>query len=315
MAMMMVVTRGRPLSRFFVRLAIRLFRGVDWAHSQEWWPYLEIERALPDRPGRIIYRGREISQLFYFGDMASGRKDVIYIIGSGPSVADCNLAAIGEAEAVLLNGAISLATSEILSPFAIAIEDERFVWRHFSDIMPAVSSGAWCMLSTEAIRAICENDLRWLDDKRVVLIDDIRRPYRQKRIAPANLKDLYSVIIDPRTGAGFSHDPALGVFKGGSVVVSVMQFAVALKPRMIGLVGIDISNANQARFYEREGSQAFSGIVRGQSRIVSHLELAKACAEAEDIMVENFSERSILRKFGFCYSTRLAKSGSTSKND
>jgi hypothetical protein len=105
--------------------------------------------------------------------------------------------------------------------------------------------------------------------------------------------------------AGFSSAPDKGVFQGGSVAISALQFAMAADARQIGFAGIDISNAGDPRFYERRGETASSGIHGAEDRLLRHFAIAKAVADARGTTFVNYSEVSALRKIGVGYDSAL----------
>jgi hypothetical protein len=294
----------RPLSRSLIKLGARLFLGRNLAHAQDWFPGLSIDGK------RVVnYRGQPVVGLEGTDILLDGSRAWIHIVGSGPSVADADLSRLDPGGAILLNGAIHLAGGPVAAPLAIAVEDERFVYRHFELMREKIAAGQACLFSVAVLRAICEHDRGWLADKRVVLINDIRKPYGLPRRTPAQISGLDFVRLDPTGEYGFSLAPDRGVFQGGSVAVSVLQFAVALRPVMIGFVGIDIRNARQPRFYEEKGTSAFSGVADAEGRILGHIALAKAVAEEQGIGFVNFSPVSALADIEVPYDDRLVRTG------
>ena len=224
----------------------------------------------------------------------------IVIIGSGPSVRDADLSSLPDRSALLLNGAISLIGTQIPEPLAVAIEDERFVWRHFSLMRERlVRREAPLLLSPGVIRAICELDRAFLRDRPIILIDDIRKPYGLPRRDKTELESFDFVVLEGE--AGFSSDPDRGVFQGGSVAISALQFALATGAREIGFLGVDIANANAPRFYEKEGNVAYSGIAGAEARILAHIALALDVAEARGVRFSNHSTVSALGSIGLDY--------------
>ncbi|GEO83885.1 glycosyl transferase [Ciceribacter naphthalenivorans] len=296
----------RPFKRSIVKLATTVFFGKAWAHAQNWIPGLDLR--LPEAlegEGTIRFRGEPVGRLYHADLLRRAARGTVHIVGSGPSIAGVDFSKVGPGEAILLNGAINLIGSRIAEPLAIAIEDERFVWRHFALMREKIVSGAICLLSVGVIRAICENDRGWLANKRVILIDDLRKPYRTRRRSDEEIRALDFAVLDDG-GAGFSRDPARGVFQGGSVAVSALQFAVFCQPRSIGLFGIDISNAGDPRFYEKVGDTAGSGIAGAAGRIVAHFLLARQLCAERNIEIRNFSPVSALIGAGFPYDSRFA---------
>jgi hypothetical protein len=291
----------RPWHRSLVKTGARVLFGGSLAHIQDWFPGLSVVRSTATGRGEVRYKGDIVASLFGADALREQSNDPIYIVGSGPSVNDCDLTRLPEGGAILLNGAISLIAAPIATPLAIAVEDERFIWRHFDLLKRKVAVETVCLFSVAVLRAICENDRGFLADKRVVLIDDIRKPYGARRRSIEELGRLDFVRLNEAGTAGLSLLPDRGVFQGGSVAISATQFALYCRPQTIGLIGIDISNAREPRFYESAGDAAFSGIARAETRIIEHFVLAKAIAAQHGIALVNHSAVSALLKHGFSY--------------
>jgi hypothetical protein len=303
---LIVLGSERPWRRSIFRILMYVLWGRSGAHTQDWLPGLSL--TIPQQPfetGTIVYRGHSISPLLHPAVLKNSASQEIFIIGSGPSLRSNDLSLIGPRTAILLNGAISLLTEGIDAPLAIAIEDERFVWRHFQLMAEKIGAGSTCLFSTAVIRAICEINDDWLADKTVILIDNIRKPYGGKRREYSQLADLDFVRVHADE-AGFSSDPSKGVFQGGSVAISAFQFAAYCKPATIGFFGVDISNANGPRFYERIGSIAKSGIAHAKRRILAHVVLGIGVCIAQGTEVLNFSPISALSECGLPYDSRYA---------
>ena len=296
----------RPLSRSLIKLGARLLLGRSRAHAQDWFPGLAI-RQTPEGEREVLYRGAGVAKLLGSAVLRGGEGGTVTIVGSGPSVALADLSRLERGSAILLNGAIHLIGDGIAAPLAVAIEDERFVFRHFELIREKIAGGQGLLLSVAAVRAICEHDVSWLSDKRVILIDDIRKPYGFSRRKDAALRALDFVRLDPTGAYGISLDPDRGVFQGGSVAVSALQFALAARPKTVGFIGVDIRNADWPRFYERAGAVAFSGIAGAEQRILGHIALTKAVAEDRGIRLVNFSPVSALAEIGVAYDGRLLR--------
>lgn len=294
----------RPWHRSLIKSGARLFLGGSLAHVQDWFPGLSIVRS--QNISEVHYRGGKVASLAGMDRLRERSGDTIYIVGSGPSIRDCDLNGLEPGSAILLNGAIGTIGGQIDEPLAIAIEDERFVWRHIDMMRKKIGPGSLCLFSISVLRALCEIDKGWLADKTVILIDDIRKPYGARRRSLDDLKKLQYVRLDAEGSAGFSLSPDRGVFLGGSVAVSALQFALYCARREIGFLGIDISNAGEPRFYETDSDTAFSGIARAEGRIIEHLVLAREIAAERGISFVNYSPVSALLKYDFGYDDRLA---------
>ncbi|MGV1789242.1 glycosyl transferase [Rhizobium sp. A37_96] len=294
----------RPWHRSLIKSGVRLFLGGSLAHVQDWFPGLSIVRS--QNISEVHYRGVKVASLAGMDRLRERSGDTIYIVGSGPSIRDCDLRGLEPGSAILLNGAIGTIGNQIDEPLAIAIEDERFVWRHIGMMRKKIGPGSLCLFSISVLRALCEIDKSWLADKTIILIDDIRKPYGARRRSLDDLKKLQYVRLDAEGSAGFSLSPDRGVFLGGSVAVSALQFALYCAQREIGFLGIDISNAGEPRFYETGGDTAFSGIARAEGRIIEHLVLAREIAAERGISFVNYSPVSALLKYDFGYDDRFA---------
>lgn len=290
--------RDRPLARSVIKVLSSVFLGRKRAHYHSWLPFLTIVARDSSGVGRVVYRGREIADLKRGDHVAAACGEAIYIIGSGPSIAEQDLSALPLRSAMLLNGAIALIGEQITSPLAIVIEDERFVWRHFPMMRERIAPQHACLFSAGVLRAICEMDPTWLGGRPITLIDDIRKPYGRQRRTAVELGVLDHVRFSARGDAGFSTVPDAGVFQGGSVVISALQFACAMPVKTIGLIGIDISNAASPRFYETKGAVAYSGVADAEETILAHVALACTIANEHGIDIRNHSPVSALSKIG-----------------
>lgn len=296
----------RPWHRSLIKTGTRLLLGSARAHFQDAFPGLRIFRATAAATGTVHYRGRQVATLSSADVLRQKAGDNIAIVGSGPSIAQNDLSALSPRSAILLNGAISLWGGPIRTPLAIAVEDERFIWRHFDLLKQRVNGDTPCLFSVEVLRAICEIDPDFLADRTIILIDDIRKPYGIRRRRFDAIQAFDFVRRDAASNAGLSFDPDRGLFRGGSVAISALQFAMYCAPKTIGLFGIDISNAHQPRFYETKGASAASGIVEAEARIVAHFVLARSVARERGIDLVNHSPVSALVGAGFDYNGRFS---------
>ena len=297
----------RPLRRSIIKILAQVMLGKSRAHAQNAWPGLKLDIPLEEgAAGEVTYRGARIAPLLHPAHLRAAAGSEINIIGSGPSIRDNDVSGIASGSAILLNGAISLLGGDVEKALAVAIEDERFVWRHFSLMREKIRAGTICLFSPSVMRAICELDSGWLSDKHIILIDDIRKPYGGARRHNPALAELPFARLSDDGTSGFSDDPARGVFQGGSVAISALQFAIFCRPQRIGLFGIDISNADTPRFYETAGDTARSGVARAKERILGHVALAKTVCEERGIELLNFSAVSALGEIGLPYDGRFA---------
>ncbi|MCQ0969161.1 glycosyl transferase (plasmid) [Paracoccus sp. TK19116] len=225
---------------------------------------------------------------------------MIAVVGSGPSLRIQRIEALGDRTAILCNGAASL--SDRIRPLAVAVEDERFVFRH-QLMLAALDASIPLLLSPAAIRAWAEVDTASLRGRTVALIENLAKPVNASR------RSLSEVQTDVASdGSTFlSRDPDAGVVITGTVAFSALQFALAARPGKILLAGIDLSNDAQPRFYET-GDSAPSGLSAGLTRILAGFALAYREAQKQGTELTCASPVSALLPLGIPYDDTLTSS-------
>ncbi|MFV0299636.1 MAG: glycosyl transferase [Paracoccus sp. (in: a-proteobacteria)] len=277
----------RPLARKLIRFGFQAM-GRDRAHRQDLWPGLAIDR----RTGRVTWRGRPLFTLSPAAGIIPQNLPLIAVVGSGPSLKGQQIEALGDHTAILCNGAASL-TGRI-RPLAVAVEDERFVFRHHA-MLAALPRNTPLLLSPAAIRAWAERDPAPLENRSVALIENLERPPGAPR-RPLSDPALRDIVLRGHRGA-ISVAPDRGVVITGTVAFSALQFALAAAPERIVLAGIDLSNDTEPRFYESRDS-APSGLSAGIERILAGFALARDTAARRDIALSCASPVSALLGLG-----------------
>lgn len=284
----------RPLGRRLIRLGFRML-GRSRAHRQDMFPGLAIDRS----DGRVTWRGRPLTTLRSASQIIPHDLTTIAVVGSGPSLRDQRVEALGDGTAILCNGAATLA--DRIHPMAVAVEDERFVFRHHA-MLAALPRDIPLMLSPAALRACAERGTATLADRAVVLIDNLEKPAGRPR-RPLTDPALRDTVLRGQRGA-LSLDPDRGVVITGTVAFSALQFALAAGPERIVLAGIDLTNDSQPRFYEAADT-ARSGLSAGLDRILAGFALARQAADRRGIELTCASPVSALLDIGYPLSLRL----------
>lgn len=257
--------------------------GRRRAHAGDWAPSLRIEAAPYGPEKTVIFGGRLAGSLLPPSALADLAGSDITIVGRRLTPDEADMSALGSRSTLLLDGAIALVPETIARPLALLVEDERFVYRHFRDLMAGLDRSIPCLLSVAVVRAILEQDPDWLIDRPVILIDNLLKPYGENRRALAAFSRMLPVTVDAPSRAGVSLDPMLGVFQARSAVVPALQFALFCRPRIIGFVGVDISDMQSLR----------------------HIKLAKAVGEPRGAIFVTYSRSPSLETLGIPYSDRL----------
>lgn len=280
----------RPLSRKLIRLGFQAL-GRSRAHRQDIWPGLAIDRT----SGGVTWRGKPLLTLQPASRIVPPGLPMIAVVGSGPSLRDQRIEALGDGTAILCNGAATLAGR--IRPLAVAVEDERFVFRHHA-MLAALPRDTPLLLSPAALRAWAERGAATIEARPVALIDNLEKPVGAPRrdLSDATLRD---IVLRGHQGA-LSVDPAQGVVITGTVAFSALQFALAAGPAGILLAGIDLTNDSQPRFYEGADT-APSGLSTGLDRILAGFALARDIAARRDIALGCASPVSALLRIGIPY--------------
>jgi hypothetical protein len=297
---------NRPLSRYVIRSYLAILHGRDWSHKQDWWPGLTLELPRPNTPGKLCFRDELICDIRPWDELSPPSTEIT-VIGSGPSAAKQDFSSLPSGSAMLLNGAVHLLEGRIEGPpLAVVVEDERFIWRHFAELRELLAPQTTCLFSTSVMRAICEIDAGWLRTQRIFHIDFVQKPYGHPRPTDVELEAMDFLRWAPSKLAAISLAPNKGVFMGGSVVVTALQFALHWHPERIGFAGIDLSNANEPRFYETAGNTAKSRIVRAQDQILAAFSLARRESDRQGTALVNYSPVSALSTVDIPYDGRLS---------
>lgn len=269
----------RPPHRRAIKLAFACL-GSSRAHWQETWPGLRLERAAGGRPGRILHRGRPVAPLAPLSALGERAGETITIVGSGPSIREIDPGRL-PGYPILLNGALSLGLSG-----ALAVEDERFVWRHLAMMEERLTREMVRLFAPSVIRVLAARAPRLLTDGPVILMENLG-----KRAGEMRRDDL------PR----ISETPEEGVVVAGTVAFSALQMALGTDARRIALAGVDLGNATRPRFYETPGNAAPSGLTVGLDRILSHFRAAVDLAARRGIVIETVTPGSALERIGVPY--------------
>lgn len=293
----------RPWPRKLVKHGFQVLAGRARAHGQDVWPHLALEKPQGGAPGHILWRRAAVGALLPLADVQGLIADgQVLICGSGPSAAQADPARWVGGPVVLLNGALSLASSFTTSVVA-AIEDERFVWRHRPMIAAAEPIVSLWLLSPSVLRALLSLSPDWAQGRRIFLIDDLAKPVngRRRRLDDPALAACFAGQTEPRV----SLRPDIGVVPVGTVGFSAAQIALGAGAPAIGFLGVDLGSAAGPRFYEKAGDQAKSGILDAMESILAHFAALMRVAEANGVALRCHSATSALLGLGIARDASL----------
>lgn len=260
---------------------------------------LEVPRA--HAPGSVKWHGRPIAELTPLASCKGrGIGRGCFVVGSGPSLADVDLARLDDHACFAVNGAIAGYAGLHRRPTHYVITDPDFVQHRFHLVEAAFAARPFFFLSAAAISAICEHDPSLLSCTPIALIETHFCRYGEPRLQPHEIERLVATHDALRALSwriGFSRDIEIGLFSAHTVAYYPIQIASYMGFSEVYLLGVDLGSAGtQIRFYERNGAARPSRMDRDLEKYIlpSFEVLAQVCREAPDFRVFNLSATSRL---------------------
>ena len=230
------------------------------------------------------------------------RSKRIFIIGSGPSIAKQNLNVLKNEEVILLNGSCILIKQLALKEATLVISDDSFIQKRsrlLNEVLKYVQeSGSKIRLcfSFRVLRAFLKEKILLPEGAKIFLFEELLPDVVVQSQASLNIYD-YKQRIERNDGTMkiFSSFDKAGVFHCGSVMTVGIQIAAFLGYEEVYLLGFDIGNSNQPRFYEKEGDQVRSGLLADyETGILPFMLLASAWFMKNNRKIFNCSPSTLL---------------------
>jgi len=283
--------QGYRLKERFLRALYKICLPKSIRHFVRAFPYLKID----EQSRRVTWKGQVIGQLQMWSQFPSVGTRLI-IVGSGPSVTEhleqlTTLDRQGE-PIVLLNGAASLYEQRVIrSPLAVIVEDARFILEK-PEIILGLPVESRLVLSTAAFHALCYVDSTCLQKFRIWHMNSVLMPLGKPKpkLADGDFGDFIKA-----GSVGLSRNLEVGHFGCGTVMYAGIQLGFHLKVAELYLVGFDMTNFEQPRFYETQQNRAWTGLQNSFSnRLLPSLELVRLQAIQQGMEVINCSAVSVI---------------------
>ncbi|MFA0525611.1 hypothetical protein AB4517_18750 [Vibrio sp. 10N.222.52.C3] len=216
------------LRRRLIKRYIKITHSKSSRYKADYWPDISVTED------GTFFRKKRIS-LIPLSSLSSD-DNPINIIGSGPSIQSLDYTKF-TGKNVFLNGAVVLAYEQQLAIDALVIMDANFVYNRF-DLLTKLEQRTNLILSLGALCAIAERDFNLITRHDISV-------FHQKKFSPE---------------CSFSHNIDEYVVDGGTVMAIAIQIFAHTTPDIINILGLDISNAHQPRFYEVKDNQQKSGL-------------------------------------------------------
>ncbi|MFC3701976.1 hypothetical protein ACFOND_10020 [Reinekea marina] len=282
----------------------KLFTPKSFKHMALSQPYLKLEPV--NDIWKVYWKGGFISETDSWNNLRLQAPDNLYSIATGPSISDQQFNNLDGGQCVLVNGAVQLVLdNKISTPLAVMVEDARFIYERF-EMLLALPKGTRLCLVASAMHALgVVAGVEGLKHFNLMLIDGFETPYgspkRSVASAPVN-------SYRKSSNAKLSLDLNEGHFGCGTVMYCGIQMAFHLRVKELYLVGFDLTNFDQPRFYETKDNAAWTGLQNAyEARILPALELTMQTAEEFNMQVYNCSHTSIIPRSLIPYSDCLTK--------
>ncbi len=257
--------------RKLIKKYIKLTHPRTERNKAHYWPDITTSSD------HAFYRKRQLgstrlTDLAKQADEVLEQDSLINIVGSGPSVNQLDFQKLTEHVNIFLNGSVSLAIEHDLPVFAHVILDPYFVFSRI-DLLQNNLPRYNLILSLGAMCAIAERDISILERHNVFVFNEV------------------SLAADRL----FSDDINRYLVDGGSVISIAMQVAVNTSAKEVRLLGLDIGNAAQPRFYEtKDNAQRNLLLSDFECKIVPFMQAAAAAYRAKGVSLVNCSPISKL---------------------
>lgn len=273
-----------------VRLGYRLTHKPSMRHNARYLPHLRLKPVGP--VWDLYWKNRLYARTAPWSDFRMTQPKVLYCVGSGPSMREQDLTPLGQAPCVLLNGAISLVGQGIVTrPYAVMVEDARFILER-SALLRTLPEGTPLCLVGPALQALGQVDPALFSRFRLYVMQGFDTHYGEPKRALSELN-----AKDYRTDGCvcLSLNLEQGHFGCGTVMYSGVQMGFHTGAHTVRLVGFDMTNLEQPRFYESSDDRAWNGLAQAyESRILPAFRLAARTAKEQGMTLENCSHTSIL---------------------
>lgn len=245
-------------------------RGREMRYAFSYWPYVAVKETPCGKD--VLFKGKKVFSSLSLDSMLRPGEDV-YILGSGPSVKQQDLSRLAGKNVITLNGSISAAEKYGFVPLLHFIADANFILKR-PQLAQAIPAGVPLALSLSAIKAAAVFAAGLFQNRALFLVENPLEKYPRPRIAPAELPE-DKFVKDDLGKTAFSLDPYAGLFDGGTVLTLAVQTAYFLRFKRVFLLGFDIGNAAEPRFYETKKNRVKCGLLNDyEHKILPFMKLA-----------------------------------------
>jgi hypothetical protein len=201
-------------------------------------------------------------------DIVSG--GAVYIVGSGPSIAQTDLSRLNGETIIFLNNAVSLQDSVVPGRSFACISDHL----RAIELRPECNTrGITCLATTDKVLNPSVSPLIFAAPFLFMMPKFLTRTNGDLQVSAA---------------FGFSDAPGKGVYLGKSVVFPAIQIAWHMGARDIFLVGLDMTIGAKAAYYDKTIKSNWSAF-KYERDGRPHFELMRDCLSERGCILQNLT--------------------------
>lgn len=302
-----------------LRLKWRRFRlGERFHHHYQCHPRFSIVRG--DNAHEILWDGKKIAAVGHIKSLRQHFKGSCFVIASGPSLNELDLADLQGFDTLSLNCAIKKFVASQMVPTHCVIVDRRIFEKNWDCVEASIRSGANCFFSYVGLSRICERAPELFKQGNIYLVESLGRFFGVPRPDLDAFQQRYrhdpDLFMDesfPTNGViGFSVDAEKGFFSGKTVATWGVQIVNYLGYNKQFIAGMDLGGTGKSHFYGASSNKIPDFLADYDPYIKGCFEQARRAAEAGLFSIYNLSEHStlpheIIPKISYHEALKLAK--------
>ncbi|MDR3432845.1 MAG: sugar glycosyltransferase [Rouxiella aceris] len=285
------------MGSFFKQL-YRYTHKRPFRHNENLWPYMRISRASSGEIVSLNFRGQTVP-IVDLSSLAAVHSGPIMLTATGPSVKNIRFKTPASFPAMGVNGAWSL--GNVVDFKFYVIVDMGFFDQRPEMIAEIVADPQLTLFTTaHGIARIIDRLSLARIRCRLALIEDAAFKIFQPKIPASELGRCYANVrsasfAENRPDIGFTTDIRHGIFDAGTVAYWALQIAAYLGFSEMYIIGLDMNNFSQPRFYESENDKLPTYLAENlEDLIVPAFTHASQVLKKKQIRVVNLSMHSAI---------------------
>ncbi|MFK8398617.1 lipopolysaccharide core biosynthesis protein [Pseudomonas sp. BGr12] len=191
----------------------------------------------------------------------------VFIIASGPSVAEFPMQRYDSVPMIAMNGSIACFEAAGLRPLFYLCDDAGVAEKKSAALASGIRLARWSALNLESMQRLYEKEPQSLEADSLLLMERVNRWIGVRRRSDRSFawsarRDpdfvmRWSLLSQTANRIGFSRNYARGYFNARTIAYAAVQLAYFLGFDKVFLVGVDMNSA-LGQFYDPAGAQVKS---------------------------------------------------------